>query len=145
MARISEVYLSTLAARMKVHGMERHFRLLLFIAEYNGQLNQAELALKIRRDKVATMRALSTLEDGGFIERLQDKSDKRCQLIVLSNKGEKLIPILNNAILETNQTLFGHLPKIDAENFAVNMRMIMEHLSSLPEPEYIIQPQKRRK
>lgn len=145
LARISEVYLSTLAGLMKPHGLERHFRLFLFIADFDGELNQAELANRMRKDKVATMRAIDYVEECGLIERVQDTQDKRCQRMKITAKGKELVPVLENAVSETNELLFGHLIKSEVEIFAKSMRLTMKHLNDLSEPDYIIQPQKRTK
>ena len=58
MARISEVYFSTLSALMKPYGLERHFRLLTFVNEHSSKLNQGEIAEALQKDKVSILRSI---------------------------------------------------------------------------------------
>jgi len=145
MSRVSEVYFSTLSAKMKPYGLERNFKLFLQIAENDCELNQAELAECTRRDKVSTMRSIDYLEEQKLIERRKDQVDRRCQRMALTEKGRTTIPVLKNAILETNQLLFGYLTKGDYKALSRSMLSIMEHLKNLPTPDYIVKPHKRNK
>lgn len=145
MSRVSEVYFSTLSAKMKDFGIERNFKLFLQIAENDCELNQAELAECTRRDKVSTMRSIDYLEEQNLIERRKDQADRRCQRMAITEKGKKTIPLLKKAISETNELLFGYLPKEEFELFSKNMDSIMKHLKNLPAPDYIVKPHKRTK
>lgn len=58
---------------------------------------QQELADTIGIDKAAATRALSRLEQSGYIRREPDKEDRRATRVYLTAKGLKLRPELENA------------------------------------------------
>ena len=63
MARISEVYLSTLSSIMKPFGIERYFAPLLYLCQNSGKITQKDLAEALKRDKVSTMRMVDYLSE----------------------------------------------------------------------------------
>ena len=94
MSRISEVYLSTLSAIMKPHGLERYFVPLIYLTENSGTVSQKDLSDAIRRDKVFTMRVVDYLSERDLLVRKQDCNDRRCQILEVTEKGKALVPIL---------------------------------------------------
>ena len=60
----------------------------LFSLSSNKYLTQKELAEKLNYNEATVTRAIKRLENKGFIERKEDKKDKRKKNIVLTEKGE---------------------------------------------------------
>jgi len=58
---------------------------------------QQELADIIGIDKAAVTRALSRLEESGYIRRKEDKEDRRAMRVYLTARGKKLRPQLETA------------------------------------------------
>lgn len=142
MARISEVYLSTLSAIMSSHNIERHFAALTYLYENSGEVTQNELSIAIKKDKVSTMRSVDYLCERGFIVRKKDKSDRRCHLLEVTDKAIELKPILEKGIKKTNEILLQELSKDEKQVFAKVMAKIMETIRILPEPNYIVEAYK---
>ena len=143
MSRISEVYLSTLSSIMTPFGIERYFFPLIYLSEHSGKLTQKDLAKAIRRDKVFTMRIVDYLCDKKLLLRKQDCNDRRCQILEVTAKGKKLVPLIKEGITKTDELLFHDFSKEDKENFKVSMDKLFDTINTLPDPEFIVKAFKR--
>lgn len=139
MARITEVYLSTLSAMMKPHGLERNFSALLFICENNGKATQKDLADALRKDKVTTMRIVDHLCEKGFVERVEDKEDRRCHILKATPEAIRIRPHIKKAVTKTNRMLTQKFTKKEKVVFESCMLKLLELINTLPEPEYKIE------
>lgn len=145
MARISEVYLSTLSAIMKPFGLERGFYPLLYLCENSGKVSQKDLAEYLRRDKVSTMRVVDYLCSKDLLIRKQDCSDRRCQLLEVTPKGLQLQSKIQKAVEQTNSILFRDFTDQDKAVFKASMDKLYATTASLPEPDFIVKAFKRNK
>lgn len=145
MAKIAEVYLSTLSALMAPHGIERHFSAFVFLCENSGKVTQNDLAQRLKKDRVSTMRIVDYLSERDFVERKKDMSDRRCHLLEATEKAQRLLPRVKEAIHQTNEIILEYLSKKDADAFAKSMTAIMQKIESLPASEFIIQAIRRSK
>jgi len=143
MARISEVYLSTLSSIMKPHGLERCFKALLVLCEHSGKYTQKDLACAIKRDKVSTMRMVDYLSTKGMLVRKQDDSDRRCQILEVTPKALDILPLIKAAIVETNNLLFNDFTPEEKVFFRNGMDKLYARLETLPEPDFIVKAFKR--
>ena len=66
---------------------------------------QQELADIIGIDKAAVTRALSRLEESGYIRRKEDKEDRRAMRVYLTARGRKLRPQLETAAVACIESL----------------------------------------
>lgn len=144
MARISEVYLSTLSSIMKPYGIERYFMPLQYLAANSGKITQKDLAEALGRDKVSTMRMVDYLCEREFLMRKQDCSDRRCQLLEVTEKTIKLLPIIDQAVQQTNDILLEGFSEEEKQQYKNFMDKIYTTIQDLPEPEYIVQAFKRK-
>jgi DNA-binding MarR family transcriptional regulator len=63
----------------------------ILVTLYQGEnRSQEELSTLLCIDKAAIARALSSLEQKGYVERLADERDKRCNRIVLTERAREL-------------------------------------------------------
>ena len=143
MARISEVYLSTLSSIMTPQGLERYFFPLLYLCEHSGELTQKKLAETIRRDKVHTMRIVDYLCDKDLLVRKQDCNDRRCQILEVTDKAKTLIPKIKEGIAKTDKLLFHNFSDEEKEIFKIGMSKLFATINTLPDPEFIVQAIKR--
>ncbi|MFH1321808.1 MAG: MarR family transcriptional regulator [Bacteroidota bacterium] len=144
MARISEVYLSTLSRLMKPYGMERYFKLFILLCENSGKITQKELGATLKRDKVSTMRSVDYLSENGFVIRKQDPNDKRCQILEVTDKALQLLPIVKEAIQQTNELLLADFTPGEKMYFEQSMDKLFKTIGTLPEPEFIVKAFKRK-
>jgi DNA-binding MarR family transcriptional regulator len=83
--------------------------LYLFSLYIRDGRKQQELADVIGVDKAAATRALSRLEQNGYIRRQSDKDDGRAVRVYLTPKGRKLRPLLEAAAAESIESMTGNL------------------------------------
>lgn len=144
MSRISEVYLSTLSSFMAPYGLERYFFPLLYLCEHSEELSQKDLAEIIRRDKVYTMRIVDYFCKKKLLERKQDKNDRRCQILAVTDKAKLLVPEIKKAITKTDDLLFYNFTKEEKEVFKNGMTKLYQTINKLPEPEFIVKAFKKK-
>lgn len=143
MARISEVYLSTLSSIMKPFGIERYFAPLLFLCENSGKVTQKDLAEALKRDKVSTMRMVDYLCEKGLLIRTQDCNDRRCQILEVTDKALKLLPKIKEGVQQTNDLLLRDFTEEEKVSFKKSMDKLFTTIGSLPEPDFIVKAYKR--
>ena len=61
----------------------------------NPGISQKDLTKLIKIDRATTAKALLKLEQNGYVDRIQDKDDKRYYKLYLTKKGIDFIPILD--------------------------------------------------
>ncbi len=145
MARISEVYLSTLSCIMKPYELERGFVPLIYICEHSGKITQKDLGVALRKDKVSIMRRVDYLCELGLVQRVPDESDRRCHKLEATKKGFDLLPFVKEGIKKTNTIFFEGFTKEEKKIFQKGMNKLFERIGKLPEPTFIIEAYKRKK
>src|SRR5690606_19959919 len=143
MARISEVYLSTLSSIMKPFGIERYFAPLLYLCENSGKLTQKDLAEALKRDKVSTMRIVDYLSEKGLLVRTPDCNDRRCQILEVTDKALELLPKIKEGVQQTNDLLLRDFTEEEKVTFKKSMDKLFITIGSLPEPDFIVKAYKR--
>ncbi|CAA0121265.1 Transcriptional regulator SlyA [Halioglobus japonicus] len=83
--------------------------LYLFSLYIRDGRRQQELADAIGVDKAAATRALSRLEECGYVRRSADKEDRRAVRVYLTAKGRKLRPKLETAAIHCIDNLTSEL------------------------------------
>jgi len=145
MARISEVYLSSLSSIMKPFGIERYFAPLLYLCENSGKITQKDLAEALKRDKVSTMRMVDYLSEKGLLVRTQDCNDRRCQILEVTDNALELLPKIKEGVQQTNDLLLRDFTEEEKVTFKKSMDKLYTTIGSLPEPDFIVQAYKRNK
>jgi DNA-binding MarR family transcriptional regulator len=81
--------------KVKKYGLNNKTIQMLRHIKHNKGITQKELCDIIKKDKSAIARGVSHLEAIGLIQRETDAKDKRIFRLYITNKGQKLLPILN--------------------------------------------------
>lgn len=145
MAKISEVYLSTLSSMMAEYGLDRYFFPLVYLCENSGETTQQAMAIALRKDKVSTMRTVDYLHQKGFVKRVSDKDDKRCNKLFVTSKALEILPKIKDSVQKTNALLFSDLSNDEKQVFANCMQKLNATINTLPEPDFIVKAHKRKK
>jgi DNA-binding MarR family transcriptional regulator len=74
----------------------------LVVVQYPGPQNTrpSELAARLRMSKQALNYQLGQLERLGYLERQPDPDDMRSKRIVLTQRGESMVPVIRAAVAE---------------------------------------------
>lgn len=145
MAVISEYYLSTLSNMMKDKGLERYFVALLAVFESDGQLSQKDLAVRLKRDKVMTMRIVDYLSERELVKRIPDPKDRRSHILHTTDKGKKVVKEVVNSIEATNNIFFQEFNDQEKNVFKKGMLKLMHRIDTLPESDFIVKAFKKHK
>jgi DNA-binding MarR family transcriptional regulator len=97
---------------------QSEFRLLMTLShgDANG-LRVSEVSAHMQVTPAAVTHMLNPLEEGGYIERLADPTDRRVVLVKLTETGQYLIAQMKAHILETLAGLVTFLGERDAREF----------------------------
>ena len=85
-------------------------------------LTQEELARELCLNKSTVARALTTLEERGFVERKSDSTDKRVLLVYPTDKTRELMPALRSASREWNELIARGIDEGEMEIFLSVLR-----------------------
>ena len=92
----SRLLRSLVEQRLKPHGMTRaQFATLTRLDRQDG-LSQNEVAEDLELAPIAMVRIVDQLEGDGLVERRTDPSDRRCNLLYITESGRKRIAALES-------------------------------------------------
>ncbi len=131
-AQITKLYYGALSHMLEDLPLERHFTTLLLIGSSKGKCTQQYLSGELNTDKASMVRIMDYLSGKGLIRRIVNPEDRREQLLVLTPKGRKIIPLINKAVKEINRKALEGIGAKEQEKFMSNMRMMLENLAGLP-------------
>ncbi len=111
-------------ARRRYQAAERSFarlglnhteaRLLALLHQSQGSGSQDELSAMLYVDRSNAGRALQRLEHQGYILRRKDESDKRANLIVITQKGQTAVGEIGKLRRQIVREFFGSLTEAEA-------------------------------
>lgn len=90
---------------------------IVYLSEDN-LLSQQEIANMLRRDKSGIQRAIRTLERDGYIRIVEDKADRRKNLIRMTPPGRLVIEQAQQITTLVNDEIMGQLTPQEQENLA---------------------------
>ena len=99
---------------------------ILWLVNYRPDLIQQEIAETLKKDKSAVLRLIDTLEKKGLLQRNVAATDRRRNIINITDKGKALVSNIDNRINELSLQLFNGLNPTDIEIFC----KVLNHLSN---------------
>lgn len=103
---------------------------LTYLWHFSGQ-NQNEIGHAINMDKTAVTRLLGSMENMNLVIRVNDKSDRRNNLIILTQKGKDLYQEIVKYAEETISEACVGIPENEIEIFKKTSRKMLENLQNL--------------
>lgn len=104
---------------------------IMFLLElyYSDGVRQEELSSLLNIDGANTTRAISKLEEEGYVVRLQDVEDKRAYRIYLTDKALKIKPALFDIMRSWDEKLLRTLDADEKELFVRLLKKIGQSVS----------------
>lgn len=102
-SQLAKDYVGTFSKRLEKLPINRYYYPLVLIKEAKGKISQQALADELYVDKVSVVRIVDYLSENGLIERKQNPNDRREQHLHLTAAGEKLVPEIRQAMVDTNE------------------------------------------
>ena len=100
MDKIGKMFQAKLQGSLKHLDIERSFYPLILIETGNG-ITQQELASQLLCDKVQVVRIIDYLSSNGYVERIQNQTDKRKYELEITEKARLVLPDIKKAINDT--------------------------------------------
>jgi MarR family transcriptional regulator, transcriptional regulator for hemolysin len=129
--RISKQFLGSISAKLNDIELERYFYPLLLIHEHKGLLSQQDLAELLFIDKVYIVRIVDFLSKRKLIKRTIHPDDRRKHLLVMTEKGNAIIPEIKKSFTEVHAESIAHLSEKELAIFAKCMKQMLLNLSAI--------------
>lgn len=100
MDKIGKMFQAKLQGNLKHLDIERSFYPLILIEKGNG-ITQQELASQLLCDKVQVVRIIDYLSSNGYVERIQNQTDKRKYELGITAKARLVLPGIKKAMNDT--------------------------------------------
>ena len=100
MDKIGRLFQGVLQEDLKHLDIDRSFYPLILIEAGNG-ITQQELACKLLCDKVQVVRIIDYLSSNGYVERVQNQTDKRKYELTITEKARLVLPDIKRALYNT--------------------------------------------
>jgi len=94
-------------------------------------IHQSELAARTAKDRHNITRILSLLEKNGYVHRVPDTEDKRCQRVYLTQEGHALQEKLTPLVIGYLEKCFEGLTQKDVQAFKRILNHMVNNLEDL--------------
>lgn len=112
LSRKCQCYFSRELAKFGLTAAEQPF--FMALQHYEG-ITQEKLTAVVCVDKSATARAVRSLEQKGFLIRVEDKNDRRQNRIYPTEKARQMGPVVRKELLHFNAMMIQGIPPETAE------------------------------
>lgn len=102
LARKSQIYIGNILNKYNLTAAEQPF--FMALQRHEG-VTQEELTALVCVDKAATARAVKSLEEKGYLIRVQDEQDRRQNRIYPTEAAKELAPDVRRELLHFNEVL----------------------------------------
>ena len=131
--RITRRHRAVLERRLSVTGVYRSQHKILMCISDNPNISQKELAEKKDVSTSAIAVSLKKLEKGGYIKRLVDEKDNRCNQLCITEKGRQVIEDSHPIFHEVELAMFAGFSKEEYETLERMLDRIYENLKKYHE------------
>ena len=129
MDKIGKLYQANLRAELSHLDIDRSFYPLLLIESRNG-MTQQELARELSCDKVQVVRIIDYLSKHGYVQRIQNLSDKRKYELTITEKARLLIPEIRKVIDNNSAIAFKGMSEKQIDELYIILNILEINLLS---------------
>ena len=124
----AKLYLGLLNAKLNHLDIERSYYALVLIESGRGDCTQNQLANQMEIDKVSVVRIVDYLTAHGYVKRIRSSSDQRKYCLTLTEKAQKVVPDIRNAINQVTDLAFTGMTEIQKSEFVSTVETIKNNL-----------------
>lgn len=129
---VSKKYLSSFSALVADLPIDRYQYVLVLIEENEETLTQKALSELLGIDKSYMVSIINYLSANEYVVREKNMSDRREQIIRLTDKARQDLPLIKEAFNTINTLSFKGLSEDQIENFNNTLDIIQNNLSNSP-------------
>jgi MarR family transcriptional regulator for hemolysin len=112
-----------LDARLKPMGLSQaKWRTLMHLSLAQDALTQAEIAARLGVEEPTVVTLLHRLEKAGWITRKSSPRDRRCKMVLLGQRAQRVITRINTAANDLRHELLTDIPQADLQT-CINVLM----------------------
>ncbi len=108
-----------------------HLILLKKITTCSELMAQQELAEQLGKDKSVVLRMVDLLENDGLLKRQVDANDRRRNLLMVTESGDKYLHQISELEMELTLKLVQNIPESELETFYAVIEKIKRNAESL--------------
>jgi MarR family transcriptional regulator for hemolysin len=127
---IHRIFLAIINKNLVHLDIERFYFPVILIEAGEGKLTQQELSEKLFCDKVQVVRIIDYLSEHGYVNRVQNTSDRRKYGLEVTEKAKKAIPEIKKAWEKANAILLSNLSENQIKELYASLRIIENNLTS---------------
>lgn len=128
LARKSQSYIGSALGKYNLSAAEQPF--FMALQRYEGA-TQEELTAIVCVDKAATARAVKSLEEKGYLIRVQDKQNRRQNRIYPSDTANQLADAVRSELLHFNDLLTQGIDPQDLDIIFAGLQKMEENFSNI--------------
>ncbi|MGM9660896.1 MAG: MarR family winged helix-turn-helix transcriptional regulator [Faecousia sp.] len=132
LARKSQGYIGSALSKYNLTAAEQPFFMAL---QHNAGITQEGLTTLVGVDKAATARAVKSLEEKGFLIRIQDEQDRRQNLIYATDAAKQISEAVRNELLCFNDLLIQGISEEELEIIHAGLMKMANNLSALSDSQ----------
>lgn len=129
---LTKQYIALLSVRLAHLPIERYYYVLYVIGQNSGKIGQYQLADLLSLDKVTVFRMVEYLEKNDMVERVPNPDDRRCQLLLVSDKGKEILPEIKQALDELDAFFLGALDEEHQHGFEDQLVKLIDKTAEIP-------------
>lgn len=141
LARKSQTYIGNALNQYDLTAAEQPF--FMALQHYEG-LTQEDLTAIVCVDKAATARAVKSLEEKGYLIRIQDEHDKRQNRIYPTDLTRQLGPAVRNELLRFNDLLTQGIDSQSLDLVYAALTKMEENFADILDDKYVRSSQKEQ-
>lgn len=128
---VTKKYLSIFSQQTKGLDIERYQYVLVLLDNNDERLSQKDLCEILEVDKSFMVNIINYLSLKGYVYRETNERDKRQQLIKLTDKARKEIPVIRRVIDKLNTKSLENLTESQIQNFTDVLLQLRENLEEI--------------
>lgn len=128
LSRLSRLYSRAITKALPELKFEHRAEILLIIAYTNRRLTQKELAELYQADKSRIAVLIEGMTRDGLVYTEQNRADRRAHFVLLTDKGEEIIPKIQQAIEQVNCMINQQLDKTHLDYFYATLFKMQSNL-----------------
>ena len=131
-AQLSKHYVGGVCQRLSSIGIDRYYYIIQLIHKNPEKATQQWIAEQLSYNKTNMVRVADYLCERGFITRKINPQDRREHVLILTEKAEKVIPLISQTYTDLNNEALKGFSDTEKDQFIKLVSRMHENVTKLP-------------